>query len=398
LVCMIAIGAYIFLGNQKKSTEDGSLMDSDSRVLMNSQAVPNATYTPVPFSPSVGRPIRFVNLFPFELTIYYDDGSPEGVYNGNVPPGRSESTTSYLGHSFFFTPHGRKGQKVAQVTVGNSAVDGLVFYLEPKDGGNSEMMTPELERERQFSEEYFQKTGRHWLGYYPRPPLKHYMWPAEFESQVHKVVSSHGAGSCLECPTTQTTYELKVLRTAPRVFQINGLLSEEEADHLVALGRNKIIRSTTDGFESSTRTSSNTWLQRESSEVTRRLFRRAGDLLKIPELGSTAGNKYGNALQLVYYGPTQQYLPHYDWSYQENSHYRYVTLLLYLNKPKEGGFTTFPYAKLDAHAGKGSGILFYNLLPDGNPDAMSLHGGMPVVDGEKWLANFWIWDPKRQLE
>lgn len=44
---------------------------------------------------------------------------------------------------------------------------------------------------------------------------------------------------------------------------------------------------------------------------------------------------------------------------------------------------------------QGGAVLFYNLLPDGNADVKSLHAALPVVKGEKWLANFWVWDAKR---
>ncbi len=40
---------------------------------------------------------------------------------------------------------------------------------------------------------------------------------------------------------------------------------------------------------------------------------------------------------------------------------------------------------------KGSAVLFYNLLEDGNGDDLSLHAALPVWKGEKWLANFWVW-------
>ena len=36
--------------------------------------------------------------------------------------------------------------------------------------------------------------------------------------------------------------------------------------------------------------------------------------------------------------------------------------------------------------------MFYNLLEDGNGDDLALHAAQPVHSGEKWLANFWIWD------
>ena len=42
------------------------------------------------------------------------------------------------------------------------------------------------------------------------------------------------------------------------------------------------------------------------------------------------------------------------------------------------------------HPGKGSAVLFYNLLEDGNGDDLALHAALPVKQGEKWLANFWV--------
>ena len=40
-------------------------------------------------------------------------------------------------------------------------------------------------------------------------------------------------------------------------------------------------------------------------------------------------------------------------------------------------------------------VLFYNVRPDGNTDVDALHAAMPVSDGEKWVANLWVWDPTR---
>merc|ERR1712196_386149 len=39
---------------------------------------------------------------------------------------------------------------------------------------------------------------------------------------------------------------------------------------------------------------------------------------------------------------------------------------------------------------KGQALVFYSLKPDGNFDPQSLHGGCPVVKGEKWVATKWI--------
>ena len=49
------------------------------------------------------------------------------------------------------------------------------------------------------------------------------------------------------------------------------------------------------------------------------------------------------------------------------------------------------------HPGKGSAVLFYSQLEDGNMDDYSLHAALPVKKGEKWLCNVWIWDPSVRI-
>lgn len=43
---------------------------------------------------------------------------------------------------------------------------------------------------------YYNRTGIHWRHYYdangPRPPPRLYMWSADYEGQVHSVVSNQG--------------------------------------------------------------------------------------------------------------------------------------------------------------------------------------------------------------
>ena len=49
--------------------------------------------------------------------------------------------------------------------------------------------------------------------------------------------------------------------------------------------------------------------------------------------------------------------------------------------------------KQDCHPGGCNAILFYDMLEDGNMDELTLHEGLPVLQGEKWIANLWVWDP-----
>jgi prolyl 4-hydroxylase len=163
----------------------------------------------------------------------------------------------------------------------------------------------------------------------------------------------------------------------------------------------------TGAFESQVRTSENTWLGRDRSPMIETLFRRASDVLQVPEslLHSTEN---AEDMQIVHYNIGQKYDAHHDWGVSGYPESRYITLLLYLNdmpsNNKAGGETAFPKAKnkngeevgMKLHPGRNHAVLFYNLLEDGNGDDRALHTALPVRQGGKWLANFWVWDPKRK--
>ena len=82
---------------------------------------------------------------------------------------------------------------------------------------------------------------------------------------------------------------------------------------------------------------------------------------------------------------------------------RYATILFYLNDDLLGGETSFPrwvngksFHELKVKPEVGKAILFYDQLPDGNYDDFSQHAAKPIINGEKWLINLWIWDPTYQ--
>jgi len=41
---------------------------------------------------------------------------------------------------------------------------------------------------------------------------------------------------------------------------------------------------------------------------------------------------------------------------------------------------------------KGSAAMFYHLLPDGQRDRLSMHGGCPPVEGIKYAVNVFVWN------
>jgi len=119
---------------------------------------------------------------------------------------------------------------------------------------------------------------------------------------------------------------------------------------------------------------------------------------------SAQHHSIAESLQVVRYKSGEEYTPHHDFvSPPINNRYqptRFATLLIYLNDVKGGGETRFPRAVnnynaegLEITPKRGTAVLFYNTLEDGNFDDLSQHGGNKVLKGNKWLANLWIWDP-----
>lgn len=105
--------------------------------------------------------------------------------------------------------------------------------------------------------------------------------------------------------------------------------------------------------------------------------------------GTKAGQ--GEALTILRYGPSQQYRPHYD-AYHEGhpGPQRCKTALIWLNSEYEGGETHFPRLGLTVRGMPGDMIVFDNLTADGVRDDRMEHAGLPVKQGEKWLASRWI--------
>jgi len=306
-----------------------------------------------------------------------------------------------------------------------------------------------------FDKMYRYKTGRQWLALYGRKHKPMFpMWPADYFGQTFQVITNEThfisqppddlAKAQLSSAPTARDLEIRhqlqsyrspdptlvlnmtVLSVAPRVFEIRNFLSQEEVTHMLELAMGVTLsRSTTKATSSATseestsdatRTSENSWIARHRTAVVDAIYRRAADLLQIHEacfrtrkqeheldLVVNSTGPITERLQLVHYSVGQQYTPHHDFSVpdlREGQASRFATLLLYLNEGMEGGETSFPRwlngettEILEVKPEVGKAILFYNVLPDGNYDERSQHAAKPVIQGEKWLTNLWVWDP-----
>jgi prolyl 4-hydroxylase len=182
----------------------------------------------------------------------------------------------------------------------------------------------------------------------------------------------------------------------PRVVVFSGLLSDAECDELVAqagqrLARSETVQTDTGGTEiNAARTSDGMFFNRGENELCQRIEARIGALLRWPI-------ENGEGLQVLRYRPGAEYKPHYDYfdpalsgtpSILKRGGQRVGTMVIYLNSPQVGGGTTFPDVGLEVAPVKGHAVFFsYECA---HPATRSLHGGAPVIAGEKWVATKWL--------
>ncbi len=183
---------------------------------------------------------------------------------------------------------------------------------------------------------------------------------------------------------------------SPRVVVFNNLLSDQECSDLIALADPKMKRSLTvdnqtGGEElNADRTSDGMFFQRGENELVKRIEARIAKLVNWPV-------QNGEGLQILHYKPGAQYKPHYDYfdptqpgtpTILKRGGQRVATLVMYLNSPTRGGGTTFPDVNLEVTPKRGSAVFFSFDRP--HPSTKTLHGGAPVLEGEKWVATKWL--------
>lgn len=180
---------------------------------------------------------------------------------------------------------------------------------------------------------------------------------------------------------------------APALRVLENVLSARECDELIALARPRLQRALTVDSEGRQqvdrrRTSEGMFFTLNEVPLVGRIEQRLAALLGVPA-------SHGEGLQILHYLPGQEYEPHYDWFDPEQPGYgaitaaggqRIASVVMYLNTPARGGGTAFPDPGLTVTARRGAAVYF---AYEGG-DRSSLHAGLPVLEGEKWIATKWL--------
>lgn len=172
----------------------------------------------------------------------------------------------------------------------------------------------------------------------------------------------------------------------PLVLILANVLSGDECDSLIELSRNRMLRSRIgkSHTESDIRTSSGTFMEESENGLIRTIESRVSELMNVPVA-------HAESLQILHYEAGEHYQPHVDYfNAANNGNNRISTLVIYLNDVEEGGETCFPSLRFAVTPIKGSAVYFEYFYNDPELNELTLHGGNPVVAGEKWVATQWM--------
>lgn len=192
--------------------------------------------------------------------------------------------------------------------------------------------------------------------------------------------------------------KVAVLQTLanPRIVVFGDLLSSEECEELIRQAHPRMERSLTVDMQSggvqlhAHRTSSGMFFQRAETALIRTIEARIAQLVAWPW-------ENGEGLQVLRYTPGAEYKPHYDYFdprepgsavHLRRGGQRVGTLIMYIGEPEQGGATVFPDVGLEVAPKRGNAVFFS--YASAHPDTKSLHGGAPVIAGEKWIATKWL--------
>ena len=107
---------------------------------------------------------------------------------------------------------------------------------------------------------------------------------------------------------------------------------------------------------------------------------------------------YGENLQGQRYSEGQEFKAHEDWFPTNSPHWehesrrggqRSFTAMAYLNPVEAGGATDFPRLGIAVDPRPGMLLVWNNADRDGNPNPWTIHAGLPVERGVKYVLTKW---------
>nr|WP_263327119.1 2OG-Fe(II) oxygenase [Neobacillus sp. Marseille-Q6967] len=170
----------------------------------------------------------------------------------------------------------------------------------------------------------------------------------------------------------------------PLIVILGNVLSNEECNELIRFSKDRLLRSKIGDSREihELRTSSSMFFQNGENEIVARIEKRISQIMNVPA-------EHGEGLQVLNYKMGQEYKAHFDY-FSSAKNPRISTLVMYLNDVEQGGETYFPKINFYVSPQKGMAVYFEYFYNDQTLNELTLHGGAPVIMGDKWAATQWM--------
>ncbi|XP_070207382.1 prolyl 4-hydroxylase subunit alpha-3-like isoform X1 [Littorina saxatilis] len=199
-------------------------------------------------------------------------------------------------------------------------------------------------------------------------------------------------------------YKEEILSLAPFVSLFYNIVHDTEIDNIKQFVKGRMFRGQVgqgkDAKTAKIRTSDLGWVHDRELETTKTVSQRVKVITGLEvDQRAPLGPSSAEAMQVVNYGLGGHYDAHMDpfenpstCGMLKQSGNRIATFLMYLTDVEKGGSTVFLNSAISVSPIKGMALFWYNYAPAmEEEDKLTKHAGCPVLIGQKWIANKWLW-------
>jgi prolyl 4-hydroxylase len=180
------------------------------------------------------------------------------------------------------------------------------------------------------------------------------------------------------------------------IQEFKNILSIDECNQLINISKDKLSEATILGTQiKNYRTAETTWLF-EKNDLTEKIKNIVSDKTNLPI-------EHQEQIHVVKYNLGGEYKEHHDFLHPNTDYFeshtkrggqRRFSCLFYLNDNFDGGETDFPKVNYKVKPEVGKLVIWKNLNDDLSLNYNSLHAGLPVIKGEKWICIIWVRENK----
>lgn len=181
-----------------------------------------------------------------------------------------------------------------------------------------------------------------------------------------------------------------------QLFVLDDFMTKSECDAIIAQMKKDLRPSTiTTGTDyAAFRTSTTCDLGHQSSKIVEKIDKKIARTLGVRL-------SWSEVIQGQKYEVGQEFKAHTDYFEPGSPEFRKFagdmgqrtwTFMVYLNETPKGGATYFTKADKMFYPKRGRAVIWNNLKPDGSPNPLTIHHGMPVEEGSKMIITKWFRD------